>query len=466
LDKIPPELRKQAEKIVRERAEVSGSAVAPAPNSPEELNDMAHELQVQRAGLEIVMERLLRSQAELEASRAMFADLFDGAPVAYFTLLDGIVTQANKRGCDLLKRTREELLDQSLDRFVAPQDRQVYADHLRTASDLGTRQAIEIMMLPCGGRTFFARLETQAMRDGDEQEVSHRVALLDVTERKILEQELIEAREQLEKRVEERTSSLWEANEALRYHIEERERAEQELELKARELARSNEDLQEFAYVASHELQEPLRNVTNCMHMLRRRLGDDVSTDQAQLITYAEESAERLRALITDLLTYSRVNTRGREIQAVPANESLDQALANLRALIQDTDALITADPLPTVLADPFQLTQVFQNLIGNAMKFKDNARPEVHVGVIIATTEWIFRVTDNGIGMDPASADKAFSIFGRLHSKSAYEGTGIGLAIAKKIVERHRGRIWFESVPGRGSTFFFTIPGKDHGML
>jgi PAS domain S-box-containing protein len=243
--------------------------------------------------------------------------------------------------------------------------------------------------------------------------------------------------------------------------VTEQKLAEVELAQRAEELARSNEELQRFAYVASHDLQEPLRMVASYTQLLQRRYADKLDGDANEFIEYAVDGARRMQQLIKDLLEYSRVGTRGKELQAVDVASVLDDALANLQAAILDAGADVRYGPSPVALADASQLTQVFQNLIGNAIKFRGADAPRVDVNAVRAGSEWLFSVADNGIGVEPRYAERIFAIFQRLHTREEYSGTGIGLAICKKIIERHGGRIWVESRPGAGATFSFTLPAE-----
>ncbi|MGZ4930882.1 MAG: PAS domain S-box protein [Halobacteriota archaeon] len=250
--------------------------------------------------------------------------------------------------------------------------------------------------------------------------------------------------------------------------ITERKRAEEalqkshsDLEERTAELARSNADLNQFAYVASHDLQEPLRAVVSYLQLLEKRYAGQLDERADKYITHAVEGGQRMQALVNDLLAYSRVETRGKALQSVNLENALDGALRNLSVAIEESGAVITHDPMPELKADRAQLTQVFQNLIGNAIKFRSDAPPEVHVGAQMLDDEWRFSVTDNGIGIDMRYADRIFTIFQRLHSRRAYSGTGIGLAICKRIIERHGGRIWVESDVGNGSSFYFTLKNR-----
>jgi light-regulated signal transduction histidine kinase (bacteriophytochrome) len=242
--------------------------------------------------------------------------------------------------------------------------------------------------------------------------------------------------------------------------ITERKRAEEVLRTTLTELERSNRDLEQFAYVASHDLQEPLRTVTSYVQLLERRYKGKLDPDADEFIGFAVEGANRMQRRIQDLLSYSRLSTRGKSFQPTNMEKMLEAAIANLSAAIATNHAVIEHEPLPTIIADESQLSQVLQNLIDNGMKFhRKDVSPQIHISAKREKDEWEFSVRDNGIGIDPSHFKKMFIIFQRLHGPQEYPGTGIGLAICKKIVERHGGRIWVESEPGKGSTFRFTIP-------
>lgn len=281
----------------------------------------------------------------------------------------------------------------------------------------------------------------------------------EIAERRRAEAALQKAHDELDRRVQERTAELGRANASLKAEVEERKRVEEHLRQTARHLARSNQDLEQFAYVASHDLQEPLRAVSGCVQVLKRRYQGQLDERADELITHTIEGASRMGTLINDLLDYSRVGTRGQALRPTDCNAALQKALDNLEVALRESKAVVTHDDLPVVDADETQLTQLFQNLIGNAVKFRDAASPRVHVGVRQADGYWQFSVTDNGIGFAPEYAERVFTIFQRLHTRNEYPGTGVGLAICKKIIDRHGGRIWVESEPGQGSTFRFTIP-------
>lgn len=249
------------------------------------------------------------------------------------------------------------------------------------------------------------------------------------------------------------------ANRELLREVAERRAAEQGLMAKSVALERSNSDLEQFAYVASHDLQEPLRMVSSYVQLFAKRYHGRIDSQADKYIEYAVEGAKRMQELIAGLLEYSRVARQTEDPAPVSADASLDQALFNLRGVIEETGTRVLRDPLPSVLADSAQLAQVFQNLVANAVKFRwPDTVPVVHISARTQSGDVLFSVRDNGIGINPRYAERVFVIFQRLHTRAEYPGTGIGLAVCKKVIERHGGRIWFESEPGTGSTFFLTL--------
>lgn len=239
----------------------------------------------------------------------------------------------------------------------------------------------------------------------------------------------------------------------------ERKHAQEDLENTATALAQSNKELEQFAYVASHDLQEPLRMITSYTTLLSKRYAGKLDQDADEFIGFAVDGAKRMQGLINDLLAYSRVGTKKKELVPTDCEAVLAGILKTLELAVQDAAATITHDKLPTVMADATQLGQLYQNLIGNGLKYRNSKPPVIHLGCRRDGDHWLFSVQDNGIGIDGKFAEKIFVIFQRLHTREEYAGTGIGLAVCKKIVERHGGRIWVESELGKGSVFYFTLP-------
>jgi len=248
-------------------------------------------------------------------------------------------------------------------------------------------------------------------------------------------------------------------NEQLQQEITQRKKMEKELERYASDLKRSNQELEQFAYVSSHDLQEPLRMIVSYLQLISRRYQGKLDSDADEFIGYAVDGAKRLQRMISDLLILSRVGTRGKEFASTNCENALKEVLTSLQIIIEETNATITYDSLPTIMVDDIQLLQLFQNLITNAIRYRGAESPRIHIGVKFQDDGWLFSVKDNGIGIDPKYSERIFGIFQRLHTKEEYAGTGIGLAVCQRIVRRHGGRIWVESKLGEGSTFHFTIP-------
>jgi len=291
------------------------------------------------------------------------------------------------------------------------------------------------------GKVVSFHCEAKMVRHDDGQPWFIHGVAFDITELKTAEEKLKKAHDELELRVRERTAELARAND---------------------HLAKSNAELEQFAYVASHDLQEPLRMITSFTQLLVKRYRGQFDVDADEFIDYIADGAKRMSSLINDLLEYSRVGTRGRALVPTDCSAVFEVARNNLRVAIEESEATITSDPLPTVMGDETQLVQLFQNLLGNAIKFRGDRPVKVHVSVEQQQRNWLFRVSDNGIGIEPQYAERVFVIFQRLHNRATYPGTGIGLAICKKIVERHGGRIWVESQPGAGATFCFLLQRRE----
>ncbi|MDH3584456.1 MAG: ATP-binding protein, partial [Phycisphaerae bacterium] len=253
------------------------------------------------------------------------------------------------------------------------------------------------------------------------------------------------------------------------WDVTDRKRTEEALQEKSEQLARSNEalassnqDLQQFAYVASHDLQEPLRMVSSYCQLLEKRYKGRLDEQADEYIHYAVDGAQRMQQLINDLLVFSRVESRAKPFQPSELRQAVEIALANLRSSVEESGADIRCGPLPRVMGDRSQLAQLFQNLIGNALKFQGEERAIVEVEAARSGREWVICVRDNGIGIPDEQRDRIFDLFRRLHARTEYPGTGIGLAVCKKVVERHQGRLWVESDVDEGSRFYFSLPASD----
>jgi PAS domain S-box-containing protein len=365
-----------------------------------------------------------RREEELRVSRATFEGILAIASDAVVCVgEDQRITFYNQGAQELFGYTADEILGRPLELLIPPHARQEHAEQVRTfgtsgvpARRMGERG--EITGLRRNGEVFPAEASISKLDVGGTR--IYTAVLRDVTVRRRTE-------------------------EALAQH--------------ARELARSNAELEQFAYVASHDLQEPLRMVASYTQLLARRYRGALDEDAEEFISFAVDGVTRMQALINDLLAYSRVGTRGGELGPTDVGEVLDRVLVVLGPAIEEAEAEVTHGPMPVLTADPGQLAQLFQNLIANAVKFRGAERPRVHLEARQKALEWVFSVRDNGIGIAREFQDRIFVIFQRLHNREEYPGTGIGLAICKKIVERHGGRIWVDSKPGRGTTFYFTLP-------
>ena len=360
-----------------------------------------------------------QAEQELRESEARFRTLAESSPLAIFVNREDKVVLANPAAAKLFGASSpDQLIGKSALDLFDPASRSLVRERIRVDSE--EVPLVEVRILRLDGTP--VDVEATASPFLDQGVKAIQVLLRDITERKQAEQEL-------------------------------RERTE--------DLLRSNTELEKFAYIASHDLQEPLRMVTSYTQLLQQRYRGRLDADADEFIAYAVDGAARMRTLINELLAYSRVGTQGAPFVLKALDGLLDDVLQGLEVTLLEADAVVTRDPLPELWCDPTQIARVFQNLIVNATKFRGTESPKIHVGARREGEEWVFSVKDNGIGIDPTYFDRIFVIFQRLQSRVEYEGTGMGLAIGKRIVERHGGRIWVESRPGAGSTFFFTLPAE-----
>ena len=377
--------------------------------------DITHEHEVEMA----MREGEARILAIFEVAIDCILTIDEQGKILEFNRASETVFRVNRR--DVIGKEMAEL-------FFPPDSRERHRANLRRyqtsggGSMLGKR--LELTMLRSDGEEFVAQIAIQPVSLKGEPVFS--VFLQDITKRK--EHEVLLAQQ-------------------------------------TKELARSNTELAQFAYVASHDLQEPLRAVHSHCQLLRKKLEDKLDESTRTCLTFAVDGAERMQRLINDMLNYSRVGTRGKPFESVDINEIVNETLANLAVAIEESGAKVQVEKLPTVVADRRQMPQLFQNLIGNAIKYRGEKAPEIHVSANQLNGEWEFSVRDNGIGIAPEYFDRVFIIFKRLHTRDEYSGTGIGLAICKKIVERHGGRIWVESETNQGSDFRFTLPLRSADM-
>jgi PAS domain S-box-containing protein len=357
-----------------------------------------------------VLTREIEARQTAEAAERRFRDLIED--------LEGIVWEADAETLQFsfVSRRAEEILGYPAELWLAepgffaahihPEDRDITTAFFRALNSEGSRREIEYRMLSASGEVVWLRNLVHVCRDQRGLQVQLRGVMVDITRGK-----------------------------------------------------RTEAELEQFAYIASHDLHEPLRMVARYVQLLGDRYRGKLDADADEFIFYAVDGVTRMQRLITDLLEFSRAGRR-HVAERIAVSWIFDQTLFNLRAAIEESGATVTSSGLPTVAADAMQMMQLLQNLIGNAIKFRGEEPPRVHVSAESRGTEWVFSVRDNGIGIDPSYFQRIFGLFQRLHGSAKYPGAGIGLAICKRIVENHGGRIWVESQPGQGTTFFFTLPG------
>ena len=381
----------------------------------EELRSVENELRRQNADL-------LIAQDTLERQRKNYIDLFDNAPDGYVvTDRSGMIVEANRMAGELIRIHTDSLVGRFIGFFLGGPEPQSLESILREVRGGRPVTDWEASVRSVEGNVIPVLISITGGSAGPEAGSRLRWAIRDITERR---------------------------------------RSEEILKEHAENLKRTNDDLERFAYVASHDLQEPLRTVITFTQLLERRYKGELGPEADDYIRYTVEAGRRMHTLIDNLLEFSRVSRRINVTSHVDPEQILAEALENLRAEAEETGAVVTHDPLPRVAADPSQLVQVFQNLVENAIEYRrERVRPLVHVAAKTLDGMVRFSVQDNGIGIEQQYYERIFIIFQRLHTREHYPGTGIGLALCKRIVERHGGQIWIESEVGKGSTFYFTIP-------
>jgi PAS domain S-box-containing protein len=380
----------------------------------------------------------LRNQAAvLRKAEQKFRSLLEAAPDAMVVCReDGEIVMVNSQTEILFNCQRDKLIARNI-RVLVPgweyRFRPGWDDDFGTPEVQPVTRGVELRAFPEGRNPFQAEFSFSPLHT--EEGVVVTCSIRDVSERKKTEERIRELNSNLEARVLERTEALM----------------------------RSNEELQQFAYVASHDLQEPLRTVSIYAQLLAKRYHGHLAGDADQFIKFIVEGAERMEKLIHDLLDFSRVDVRGTDFfTPMNCDDALTDAIRNIHSLIQESGAVLTRGPLPWVTGDPVQLTRLFQNLLVNSIRYRSEEPPHIHISADSQPREWIFSVRDNGIGIEPQYAEKVFGIFKCLQPRDKNSGSGMGLAICRKIVSRHRGRIWVESALGKGSTFCFILPRED----
>ncbi len=403
------------------------------------------------AGLRAVMEQLEKEisfreevETELRDGRARLEAILDTAVDAIITIDErALIESFNPAAARLFGYEAEEVIGTNINRLMPSPYHESHDEYIAAYLRTGEKKIIGV------GREVVGKRKDNSMfpMDLSISEVilgSRRIftgIVHDVTERKRFEAELQQHIQDL-KKAQQLT-----------------ERQAENLRQQAEELAAQNQDLEQFAYVASHDLQEPLRMIRSYTQLLAKRYKGRLDREADEFIGFVEDAVARMQQLITDLLAYSRVGRKGKQFSPVDCEVCVTRSLSNLRIAIEETHAAVERSALPHVLGDGTQLTQLFQNLIGNALKYRSQDPPRIEIRAERKDAAWLVTVRDNGIGIPPEQHERIFGMFQRLHGREEYPGTGIGLAICKKIVDQHGGDLWVESETGQGSTFFFTLP-------
>jgi len=411
-DKNPiASLRRQAEANQKKRTSNENSF-----DSEADCLKLIHELEVHLFELELQNQELVQATTDARLMTAKYRNLYDFAATGYFTLSkDGKISDMNFCGANMLGKERSYYKNKFLIVFVSNETKTIFNHFLENISDSNSNENCDNVFSSDDNAQLYVHLTEIKIKDNGH----FLITAVDISKLKLSEDELKKTLTKLEC---------------------------------------SNKELEQFAYVASHDLQEPLRMVTSYTQLLADRYKDKLDDDAREFIAYAVDGAKRMEILINDLLKFSRLSTRQNPHSLTNCNKILDQVKTTLSLMIEEKNALITGDILPSVMGDEMQLLQLMQNLISNGIKYNDSKQPSVHVSVKDENNEWVFKVKDNGIGIDKEFYERIFVMFQRLHTMREYKGSGIGLAIYKRIVECHGGRIWVVSEKGKGSEFYFSI--------
>ncbi len=417
----------------------------------------------------VILSGFMRDISERKRAQEQFRQVVESAPYAMvMSNKDGKIELVNKAAELLFGYDRNELLGMNVEVLMPPQIRGQHTKDREKFNKAPQTRSLEakrnLFGLRKDGKEIPVEIGLSPIETVDGTFTL--ASIIDIQERKLLEEKSFNFSQQLEKRVEERTKALIRQRHAvlnimedLKKTKEDVENAERKLRQQTAELTRSNEELEQFAYVASHDLQEPIRKIVGFSQLFEKKFAGQIDATSKEYIGFVVDGAKRMQALIQDLLQFSRVGRSELKLEPCDLNEVVKEAIDNLQATIEENKAKIIWSGLPTLSVHRIQMVQLFQNLIGNGVKYRREADPEIHIGADLKDRTWEFSVKDNGIGIESEFYDRLFVIFQRLHPKNKYSGTGIGLAVCKKIVQRHGGQIWVESIPGKGSIFKFTLP-------
>jgi PAS domain S-box-containing protein len=402
----------------------------------------------------IVHDITVQKNAEIERRKTeqLFRLIFDQSPLGSIIVsLDHIPLKVNDAISSMLGYSKEELLSMRLHEYDHPDDldEELKKQKLLILGIIDNF-VIEKRFINKNGEILWGNLYVSSIKDKNDK----LIGLLRMIEN-------ITISKQMEELVNNHTANLERINRKLNVEIGDNEKAEIKLDHLIKKLKYSNKELEQFAYVSSHDLKEPLRMITSFLQLLQKRYSADLDKDANDFINYAVDGAKRMDMAINDILEYSRIGSEKREFNYLQSEKILEIVLINLKPLIKDTNALITHDPLPSIYANHQQMNQLFQNIIENAIKYRSKVNPKIHVSADKHDKEYVFSIKDNGIGIDPKHLERIFNMFQRLHTREEYDGTGIGLAISQKIVQQHEGNIWAKSELGKGTTIYFTIPNE-----
>ena len=444
----------------------------PDDASAEDTRRLIHELRVHQIELEMQNEELRKTQVQLEESSSQYADLYDFAPVGYVTVDEqGLIREANLTAASQLGTERARLGKSVFPSYVLEQDKEKFRLHIARVFKTRERQTCEARLRARDGEEFYARLESIFVETANGRCLC-RTSIIDISRSKIAEQELQRTHDEMEKQVEERTAELAEANKLLRQEIAEHRRAQEDLKINMEKLERSSQELQHFAFSASHDMQEPLRKIQTFGNMIKKRSPGVLDDQGRDYLERMVNSARRMSDMVRGLLNYSRVSTMAEPFTPVDLTGVTNAAANSMGKLAKEADATFEIGDLPTLNADPDQMLQLFQHLIENALKFRSEKKPLIKIysknvedpersGKRTGKQYFAIFVEDNGIGFDECYLDRIFTLFQRLHGRNAFEGTGMGLPVCRRIVERHHGSITARSTPGQGATFIITLPSK-----
>ena len=424
------ELRRKAEGALRDADAETGD------RTPDDLRQMIHDLRVYQIELELQNEELRRTRVVLEETREeatrardRFIHLYDDAPVGYITVdSSSIIRQCNRTFLDLLGMSEKQVLKKTLTTFVDTRDRDVFDLRFAAFFKAPAGKSLDIRLVPREGTPFHVELEGR-------REVSADAPVVAVGTENLL---------------------------IIVHDIQVRKAAEIKLEAALARVRESNRDLEQFAHAVSHDLREPLRMISQYLQLISRRYGEHLDAEGGEYLGFAVDGAQRMDGMIEEILAFSRIGRDTAPIGNVDMNSVVGEVRDILKRAVEARAAHLVTGPLPTVQANHAQIVSLMQNLIGNALKYcPEDRRPVIRISATRSGPEdgWTFCVSDNGIGIESAYHERIFTMFQRLHGRSDYDGAGIGLALCRRIVERHRGRIWVESAPSSGSSFFFTIP-------